>query len=124
MTRDFDLVRKLLIFFDEKEGPEHVEVPNVGDEYTESQVKYHCVLLYQAGLLNCEPVKSSTSDRVIKVIPFDLTWDGHEFLAKIRAEGTWQRIKTTVTSKGGTLTFTIISELAMKLAKQLAGLSE
>ena len=53
MTRDFDLVRKLLIFFDEKQGPEHVEVPNVGEEYTESQVMYHCTLLYQAGLLNC-----------------------------------------------------------------------
>ena len=124
MTRDFDLVRKLLIFFDEKAGPEPVEVPNVGDEYSELQVQYHCLLLYQAGLIDGEPSKSSTSDRVIRVLPFNLTWEGHEFLAKIRAEGTWQRIKTTVTSKGGTLTFTIINQLALKLAQQLAGLVE
>src|SRR5713101_3265970 len=82
MQRDFELIRRLLVFFDEKPDTAHVEVPDVGAEYTESQIRYHLVLLYQAGFLNCEPVKSSTGARVIYVLPFELTWEGHEFLAK------------------------------------------
>ena len=116
MTRDFDLIRKLLVFFDEKAGPEHVAMPNVGDEDSDSKVMYHLLLMYQGGLLDCEPQKSSTSDRVISVIPFNLTWEGHEFLAKIRSEGTWQKVKDLALSKGGSLSFAVLNQVATKLA--------
>jgi hypothetical protein len=121
MQRDFELIRQLLVFFDEKPDPNYVEVPLAGQEYTESQIKYHLVLLYQAGFLNCEAVKSSTSDRVIYVLPFDLTWEGHEFLAKIKNEGVWQKIRDVLTSKGGSVAFSVINQLATKFALQAAG---
>lgn len=121
MQRDFNLIRKLLVFFDEKEDPAHVELPDVGAEYTDLQVKYHLILLHQAGFLNCEPVKSSTSERVIYVLPFDLTWEGHEFLAKIKNEGVWQKIQSVLASKSGTLAFAVINQLATKYALHAAG---
>ena len=122
MTRDFDLIRKLLVFFDEKPGPELVESHDIhiGDEYTEAQIQYHLRLLDQAGLLVCEREKSITSDRVIKVYPFDLTWEGHEFLAKIRSDTVWQKIKTSIASQGVSLGFTVINHLATNFASQLA----
>ncbi len=115
MKRDFDLIRKLLIFFEEKETPEHVEIPPI-EGYDETSIKYHMVLLHDAGFLRCEPVKSSTSDRVIYVIPFELTWDGQEFLAKIKSDSVWRQIRDVIQSKGGTLAFSVISALATKLA--------
>ena len=78
MKRDFELIRQLLIFFEEKQSPQHIEVPPI-DGYDELTIKYHLVLLHDAGLLRCEPVRSSTSERVIYVLPFDLTWEGHGF---------------------------------------------
>lgn len=54
MKRNFDLIRKLLFFFEEKESPQHVEVPPI-DGYDESTIRYHLVLLHDAGLLRCEP---------------------------------------------------------------------
>jgi hypothetical protein len=122
MPRDFELIRKLLMFFHDKLDPSYVEVPDLGAEYSEVQIKYHLGLLYQAGFLNCETVRSTTSDRVIGVLPFDLTWDGHEFLAKIRSEGVWQKIQAVLTSKGGTLAFAVINEIASKYALQAAGM--
>jgi len=83
MPRDFELIRKLLMFFHDKLDPSYVEVPDLGAEYSEVQIKYHLGLLYQAGFLNCETVRSTTSDRVIGVLPFDLTWDGHEATVQI-----------------------------------------
>jgi hypothetical protein len=115
MKRDFDLIRKLLMFFEDKPGSEHVEVPPI-EGFDDLTIKYHLVLLYDAGFLRCEPVKSSTSDRVIYVLPFDLTWQGHEFLEKIRNERTWKKIKETILSKGGALAFNVINELATRFA--------
>jgi len=115
MKRDFDLVRKLLIFFDDKPGPKAVEVPPIPG-YKEMTIRYHLVLLYQAGLLHCEPIKSTTSERVIKVLPFELTWDGHEFLEKIRNETTWKKILATAKDKGGALAFSVLNQLATSMA--------
>ena len=99
MKRDAELVRKLLLFFDEKAGPEHVQVPQIPG-YDDLTIKYHLVLLYDAGYLICEPVKSSTSDRVIYVLPFDLTWAGHEFLDKIRNEHIWDEMMNDIRDRG------------------------
>ncbi len=118
MKRDFDLVRKLLVYFEKKPGPEHVEIPPIVG-YDELTIKYHLVLLHDAGLLRCEPVTSSSSDRVIYVLPFDLTWDGHEFLAKIRDDGLWRKTKDAILSKGGQLTFNTITTVATTLMKKM-----
>jgi hypothetical protein len=122
MERDLELVRKLLLFFKEKGNPGMVENPEVGPEYSESVVQYHLRLMYQAGMLNCEAERSSTSDRIIRVYPFDLTWEGHEFLAKISADGVWPKLKAMIGSKGGSMAFTVINQLATKLALEAAGL--
>ena len=122
MERDLELVRKLLLFFKEKGDPAMVESPDVGSDYSESVVQYHLRLMYQAGLLNAEAEKSSTSDRIIRVYPFDLTWEGHEFLAKISAEGVWPKLKAMIGSKGGSMAFAVINQLATKLALEAAGL--
>ena len=118
MKRDFDLIRKLLFFFEEKESPQYVEVPPI-DGYDEPTIRYHLVLLHDAGLLRCEPVKSSTSDRVIYVLPFELTWDGHEFLANVKNEGVWRKLQAVVAAKGGALAFSIVNQLATKYALEM-----
>ena len=122
MTRDFDLIRKLLMFFDEKPDGRMVQHPKVGDEYSDDLIQYHLGLLYEAGLLIAEVERSSTSDRIINVYPFNLTWQGHEFLAQIRNQGTWHQIKTKISSGGGSLAFDLIKQLGMAYAKREAGL--
>jgi len=82
--------------------------------YDDLNIKYHLVLLYDAGFLRCEPEKSTTSDRVIQVIPFDLTWDGHEFLDKIKNETIWKKVKDTIVQKGLSTSLSVINQLATK----------
>lgn len=119
MKRDFELIRKLLLFFEEKQSRGHIKAPRI-EGYDEGIVQYHLVLMHEAGLLRCEAVRSSTtSDRIISVIPFELTWDGHEFLDKIRNENVWRKVRDTITSKSGSLAFAVVNQVATRLALEL-----
>ena len=121
MKRDMDLVRTLLQFFEEKEPPNHVEIPPI-DGYDESTIRTHLVLMHDAGLLRCEPVRSSSSDRVIYVLPFELTWAGHDFLQTIRDDNLWRKAKEYVLKPGASWSFDILKEWARYELKQKLGL--
>ena len=122
MKRDFDLVRKLLLFFEDKPNDEAVQVPPI-EGYPELEIKYHLVLLHEAGLLRCETVTSqSTPDRVIYVIPFGLTWQGHEFLDASRDETLWKKVTTEIKEQGLAVTFAVLQALLVAAAKKAAGL--
>jgi hypothetical protein len=117
-----ELIRKLLFFFDDKPGPKHEEIPPTPG-YDELTIQYHLILLYEAGYLRCEPVTSSTSDRIVRVIPFDLTWDGHEFLDKIRSPHIWDEVLAKVKEHGFTsASIDFIKQLADKAIRKRLGL--
>lgn len=44
-----------------------------------------------------------------------LTWEGHEFLDKIKNESIWKKVKATARSKGVDLSFTVIKDIAKAL---------
>ena len=117
MKRDFELIRKLLFYFDEKAGLGAVEYPAI-EGYDDITIKYHILLLAQAGLIDFEPELTKTG-RIIRVIPFNLTWSGHEFLDAIRQENTWSKIKKIVKEKGTTLSFEVIKAIALHSIKTL-----
>ena len=112
MKRDFDLVRKLLFFFEEKADMSPVlwtDPPQI-EGYSKEEVKYHLILLYQGGLVDGEPMRSTTSDRIIDMgAVFSLTWEGHEFLEKIRSDKVWEKVKQKIGSVGLELTFQALS---------------
>ena len=56
-----------------------------------------------------------TSNRVVCILPFELTWNGHEFLDKIRADITWNKIKNYSKEKGVALSFSVVTALTKKL---------
>jgi Hypothetical protein (DUF2513) len=134
MKRDFDLVRKILILFEARE-PSAPMIETVEIEgYTEPIIKYHFRLLYEAGFLLGQPVHahivtpSTVGHRnvhdtpvLIDVIAAELTWEGQEFLCKIKNEGIWNKIKETVKDKGGSVAFAVINQIATSLALAAVG---
>ncbi|WP_148218141.1 DUF2513 domain-containing protein [Opitutus terrae] len=122
MKRDMDLVRKLLFFFEEKESPRHVAIPPI-EGYDDRTIKTHLVLLHDAGLLRCEPVRSRSSERVIYVLPFELTWAGHDFVQTMRSDTLWKKAKTHVLKPGASWSFEILKEWAKQEIKEKLGMS-
>lgn len=120
-----ELVRKILFFFDAQTSEESLEshdlfwVPPI-EGYDDALIHHHLIVMYQAGFLIGEYVKSESSERIITVLPFGLSWDGHEFLDKVRDDGTWQKVKTFASAKGGSLAFAAINQIATHFSLEAA----
>src|SRR6202035_1472820 len=101
MKRDLDLIRKLLVFFEAKPDDRAEDCPSV-DGYSPLEIKYHLLLMYEAGFLRCE-VESTAAGRPIRVFGFSLTWQGHEFLEASRNDTIWAKAKKIALEKTGSL---------------------
>jgi hypothetical protein len=119
MNRDLDLVRELLLHFESLPN-DSPGVPTVAG-HSELEVNYHLILMFEAGLIRAEPQTSQTG-RVIRVLPFSLTWQGHEFLDTARDKTTWNAVKGQVSSRAGTVSFELLKALLIAYAKDKVGL--
>jgi hypothetical protein len=120
MKRDFELVRKLLLYFEAKSNDKMDSSPTI-DGYSDLDIQYHLLLMDEAGLLRCEKEKSTSSDRIIKVYPFSLTWAGHEFLDASRNENIWERAKKMAGDKIGAIPFDVLKALLIHIVKDTLG---
>jgi Hypothetical protein (DUF2513) len=120
MKRDMELVRKLLAYFDEKPDDRHVANVKI-EGHRPMSIKYHLILLYEAGFIAGEPTVSTSSKRVIRVLPMRLTWEGHEFLAAARNDTIWRRTRAKISSVGGEVPSTVLKELLTQTIKGQLG---
>lgn len=124
MKRDMDLVRAIL-FAVESAGEGQI-LSNSGlqvDGFTAGQISAHVQLLEEAGFL-----RASISQEIGHVTArgfhiYGLTWSGHEFLDTVRDASVWEKTKSTIVSRGGSLSFEVVKALAMGFLKQQLGLS-
>jgi hypothetical protein len=122
MKRDLQLVRELLIFFEEKEKDIPVKIPPI-EGRGNFEIMNHLVLMYEAGFLRCERIRSSTDpERVIEVLPFELTWHGHEFLQSIRDDNIWNKLNEQIVKPSASWTVTLVSEWLKNEIRQKIGI--
>ncbi|MDO9141452.1 MAG: DUF2513 domain-containing protein [Methylobacter sp.] len=112
MQRNWDIIRKILLKVEAlpTEGSDFYSA-DLADTDAETSA-YHMRLLLEAGLIigGCRDALGPPSCHANR-----LTWEGHEFLDKIKNETLWQRIKATARSKGIDLSFTVIKDVAKVL---------
>ncbi|CAK3949093.1 DUF2513 domain-containing protein [Vibrio crassostreae] len=114
MKRDMELIRKLLLSVEEH--PRQLEI----EGYDNEKVKYHALLLIEAGLLdgNVSDTLSNTSVVPSFISVNRLTWDGHEFLDSIRKEEVWNMIKTEFKDASISTVFSLGKQLTENYAKK------
>ena len=113
MKRDIDLIRKILLEIEASPEPNRwINLDLKG--YSPTQVSYHVKLLAEADLIEAENVSSTTN---FEWKPKCLTWEGHEFLEASRDEGLWEKAKSLILGKGGTLSFDVLRQVLIELIK-------
>ena len=113
MKRDMDLVRLILLEIEDKYRSTAIYDLAI-DGYDTEMVAYHCKILYEAGLIS--DYKAQYADNEIYVFGVgSLTWDGNDFLEKIRDDSQWKKVKETITKKGLPLVIDTIKSVANAL---------
>ncbi len=115
MKRDMDLIRKLLLVWEELDGTGE-DHSGLLEGYTGEQIGYHAYLLVDAGL--ARGADTSTRASVLpQCILTGLTWEGHEFIDAARDEQHWTKAKGAM-SKAGGFSVSVMKELLILYLKQ------
>lgn len=113
MKRDMELVRKIL--FKIEETVDNFAEYNIEIEgYTKEQVAYHCALLNDSNFVydyGSQPV----GGEIYSFGVGRLTWEGHEFLDKIRSDTVWNRTKEVITEKGLPMAIDVVKSISTSL---------
>ncbi|WAR44890.1 DUF2513 domain-containing protein [Methylomonas rapida] len=116
MKRDMELIRKILFFLETRPFLKtELDLPVEG--YEQDVIRYHVLLLAQAGLVDYEPEISKTG-RIIRAHVLGLNWAGHEFLDAVRSEKVWKKLVKYAKDKGGSLPFDLLKSLGVELIKE------
>lgn len=112
-----DLIRELLLRFERNDRL-------LPEGRTQKEVAYHVNQMKQAGLIDAEI--SFAMQRGTRYPDFyhvrDITPKGHDFIAAIRNDTFWAKLKKHFEDKAAPLTVDLIVEGAKMLAKTLLGL--
>lgn len=110
MVRDMELIRKILLHIEKK----HLDVALFDikiPEYDLKTVANHCKVLYEANLIS--NYNSQFADGGLYSFGVGgLTWEGHEFLDKIKQDNVWSKTKSTLIKKGIPATLEAIKEIS------------
>lgn len=118
MHRDMDLIRTLLLRFERNDQ-------SVPEGRTKEEVAYHVNQMKDAGLVDA--IISFAMERGSRYPNFyqvrDITPKGHDFIAAIRSDTFWAKLKKHFEDKAVPLTVELAVEGAKTLARQLLGFS-
>lgn len=95
MKLNHDCIRDILMSIESMKYGEVWTIDNLLSllhNYPKETLQYHCVKLYEAGLIDAVTVHTIRSPEQVARIK-DLTYEGHQFLADIRSDTTWNKTK-------------------------------
>ena len=112
MKRDWELIRLILLEI-ESLPPNKFLFPQQIKGFPPEVVSYHFRILKEAGLIVAECNHWC--------IAKSLTWEGYEFLDRIRENSIWNKIGNLAVNKGISLSFESIKELFKLALKEIIG---
>lgn len=120
MRRDLDLVRSILLEMEKSPTGYCFKNPEI-EGFTEEEIGYHAHLMGQAGLIDA--IQTSTmSDESPQALAHAMTWSGHDFLAAVRKQSTWDSVKGIVINPVGDAMFSVVLEWLKKKGLEALGL--
>lgn len=117
MKRDMELCRKILFRIEEEYVDSVIMNLEIGG-YTTEQIAYHCKLLDEAGFVASYNIKYA-DNQIWFFSVGALTWDGHDFLDRIRSETVWNKTKEVIIGKGLPFVLDVVKEVAQAVISSM-----
>ena len=112
-----ELCRKILFAIEEKYVDVmiyNLQIP----EYSMEQVAYHCNILYEAGFIRACSIQCA-SDHIELFAVGGLTWEGHDFLDKIRHDTIWNNTKNVIVKQGLPMILDVIKQVSQSIVTSM-----
>lgn len=123
MRLNYDCIRDVLLeleemltcnYTDQNFHTNEVDIENLFDKlsdknYTIEEIFYSVKNLEQAKFIIAD--FKQADDGIIDCEIFDITYEGHEFINKVRKDKVWNKVKDKVMSTGASVTLSVISKL-------------
>lgn len=123
MKRDDDLIRRLMLDLEQTSAA--MSNQHKVDGHTADEVAYHLGLIVRQGYAEGpRPVYNNVDTTIPSVvIALRLTPEGHDFVASIRDEGVWSKVKEKTASVSGGVAMEMLKQLAVAVVKDRLGLA-
>lgn len=110
MKRSMDLVREILLKIEEEYISKAIFNLKI-DGYDAETIAYHCKILYEANMISSYKAQYY-SNGIYSFSVGSLTWEGHDYLDKVRDDSVWKKTKDTIIQKGLPLVFDTIKTIS------------
>ena len=117
MVRNMDLVREILLTIEKEYIDSDIHNLKIGN-YDMKIIAYHCRILYDAGFVT-NYYAICSDDELHGFLVGALTWEGHEFLDKIRDDNTWNKTKEVIKGKGLPLVLDTIKQISSAIISEV-----
>ena len=111
MKRDMELVRTILFAIEDQFISGCICNLEI-DGYDQNTVGYHCQLMFENGLIDAFKADGYDDEPMAVFFVGNLTWEGYDFLEKIRQDTIWNKIKSCITQKGLPFVFEVVKEIS------------
>ncbi len=98
MKRDMDLVREIMLEIEKQYVSTAIYNLEINGYDTET-IAYHCKILHDAGLIS-DYKPQYADDTLYSFGVGSLTWEGNDYLDKVRDNTIWRKTKDVITQKG------------------------
>lgn len=120
MPRDMDLIRELMLQFEQGDT-------SVPEGRAELEVAYHVKQLIDGGFVEGEVLTATTEASPGKPVPkdyfvHDITWKGHDFIKAVREATVWQQVKDHFRENAIPWTADLILEFLKQKGREALGL--
>lgn len=105
MKRDMDLIRLILLKIENSEDEEIENLTIKG--YSTKEILYNAKLLEQNNM-----IEYCKEDIIGNYYIGSMTWDGSDYLDKVRDDSKWKKIKDVIKEKALPFTFDIVKNVA------------
>ena len=110
MKRDMELVRKILFAIEEQYVDRIIYNLDI-EGHTMAEIAYHCKILHEAGLVSDYGSKNA-DDHIYIFAVSSLTWDGCDYLDKVRQDTVWNKTKDVITKQGLPMILDVVKDVS------------
>jgi len=116
MQRNMDLIRLILLKIEEAPKPQLREIPVI-EGFSQEEIVFHLILLDEIDFVKIDATEMANGTVRVTSI-HRMTWQGYDFLEKVKNETVWQKTKAKFKDKLSAMPFSLLNDVALELCKK------